>query len=107
VWALYIAINDSIAKRKAALLKVAKVAALYEMGTTVRNGYLDQPIELCPLTSRRNSSNKAYDLHEIFGDLPLSGRHPLTGLARTVWRPDQDTHALLALVQERRVEEAV
>ena len=42
-----------------------------------------------------------------FVDLPLSGRHPLAGLARTLWRPDQDPYALLALGQERRVEEAV
>jgi transposase len=32
---------------------------------------------------------------------------PLAGLARTLWRPDQDTYALLALVQERGVEAAV
>src|SRR5882672_11012527 len=41
------------------------------------------------------------------GDLPLSGRHPLAVLARTLWRPNQDPYALLALGQERRVEEAV
>ena len=34
-------------------------------------------------------------------------RRPLAGLARTLWRPDQDPYALLALGQERRVEDAV
>ena len=32
---------------------------------------------------------------------------PLAGLALTLWRPDQDPYALLALGQERGVEDAV